>query len=255
MFDGHFAPETIDGECAYLAGPHTQSFERTYGWAWLLKLAEELAIAPDARAKQWSANLEALAAIFVARYLAFLPKAKFPIRYGMHSNSAFGLAFALDYARVVGASALDDACATKARGWYEADRDASAASEPSGADFFSPVLIEADLMRRVLPSIEFARWLDQFLPGLGLRTPAALFTPVTVSDRADPQIVHLDGLNLSRAWCFRGIADALPPDDDRATVLRDTAALHLASGLAGLESGDYLGQHWLATFAVFALVT
>ena len=255
MFDRHFAPEAIAGECAYLGGPNTQSFERTYGWAWLLKLAEALASAEDVRASRWSANLAPLAAIFVARYRAFLGKAQFPIRYGIHPNSAFGLAFALDYARLAGESALEDACAAKARAWYESDRDAPAAWEPSGADFLTPVLIEADPMRRVLPSVEFARWLEFFLPGLARRTPATLFTPVTVSDRTDPQIVHLDGLNLSRAWCFRGIAGALPPGDARAAVLVDAAADHLTSGLAGIDSGDYLGRHWLATFAALALLT
>ena len=253
LFDRHFAPEAIAGECAYLAGPNTQSFERTYGWAWLLKLAEELAHAREPRAQRWSMNLAPLAAVFVARYLAFLPKAHFPIRYGMHPNSAFGLAFALDYARVMGEFALEEASVAKARAWYEADRSAPAAWEPSGADFFSPALMEADLMRRVLPPIEFMRWLDQFLPGLEQRVPSTLFTPVTVSDRTDPQIVHLDGLNLSRAWCFRGIADALPQGDARVAVLRDAEAIHLMAGITGIDSGDYLGQHWLATFAVLAL--
>ena len=253
IFNRHFAFDAVAGECAYLAGPNTQSFERTYGWAWLLKLAEELASAPDSHAKRWSANLAPLATVFVARYLAFLPKAEFPIRYGMHPNSAFGLAFALDYARVVGHSTLESMCVSKARAWYEADCDASAAGEPSGADFFSPVLIEADLMRRVLPSMAFARWLDRFLPDLGRQAPPRLFTPVAVSDRTDPQIVHLDGLNLSRAWCFRGIAAALPPGDARAALLRDAAALHLTEGLSGIDSGDYMGRHWLSTFAVLAL--
>ena len=171
----------------------------------------------------------------------------------MHANSAFGLAFAIDYARAAGATALEDACVPRALAWFAADRDAPAAWEPSGADFLSPALMEADLMRRVLPHGRYGAWLEAFLPGLAGREPAALFAPAQVDDRADPQIVHLDGLNLSRAWCLRGIANALPPGDARTAVLLDAADRHLAAGLAGVESADYLGAHWLATFAVLAL--
>jgi hypothetical protein len=253
LFDRHFAPAAIAGECAYLARPNTQSFERTYGWAWLLKLAEELARPGDADAQRWAAALAPLATAFVARYLAYLPKARYPVRYGIHPNSAFGLAFALDYARVAGETALESLCVAKARRWFAADRDAPAAWEPSGSDFLSPALMEASLMRRVLPLPEFAGWLAAFLPGLANGAPATLFRPVEVSDRADPQIVHLDGLNLSRAWCMHGIAGALSADDPRAGALKAAAATHLAAGLAGIDSGDYLGQHWLASFAVLAL--
>ena len=253
LLDRHLAPANIAGECAYLDRPGTQSFERTYGWAWLLKLATELAGGEDERARGWAANLAPLTGAFVARYLAYLPRAHYPIRYGIHANSAFGLAFALDYARKVGELELEDACTAKAQAWYGADRDAPAAWEPSGADFLSPALMEAELMRRVLPPFEFAAWLADFLPGLGERVPATLFAPARVADRADPQIVHLDGLNLSRAWCLRGVAAALPAGDRRVAVLRAAAETHLAAGVAGIGSGDYLGEHWLATFAVLAL--
>jgi hypothetical protein len=253
LFDRHLAPEAIAGECAYLARPGTQSFERTYGWAWLLQLATELATATDDLPRRWAADLAPLAGAFVTRYRDYLPKAQYPIRYGTHPNSAFGLAFAIDYARVAGEVGLEDACMGKARSWYGADRDAPAAWEPSGADFLSSTLMEADLMRRVLPRDEFASWLAGLLPGLAHRVPGALFTPVRVADRTDPQIVHLDGLNLSRAWCMRGIAAALPASDGRAAVLRAAADTHLAAGLAGIGSGDYLGEHWLASFAVLAL--
>ena len=188
-----------------------------------------------------------------ARYLDYLPRAHYPLRYGMHANSAFGLAFALDYARRAGESTLEHLCGATANAWFGSDRNAPVAWEPSGADFLSPALIEADLMRRVLPQAEFSAWLDGFLPGLKLREPAALFVPVAVSDRGDPQIVHLDGLNLSRAWCFAGIAGALPEDDTRAAGARDAAAAHLHAGLIGVDSGDYLGAHWLASFATLAL--
>ncbi len=252
-FDRNLGAQAIAGECAYLARPGTQSFERTYGWAWLLALAAELARAADTRARQWAANLAPLAAVIVSRYRDYLPKARYPIRYGVHPNSALGLGFALDYARLAGERELEALCAAKAREWFGGDRDAPAAWEPSGADFLSPALAEADLMRRVLAPVAFAAWLADFLPGLARGVPASLFAPVEVADRADPQIVHLDGLNLARAWSMRGIAAALTADDPRTEVLRGAAARHLAAGMAGLDSVDYVGAHWLATFAVLAM--
>jgi hypothetical protein len=253
LLDRHLTPVAIAAECAYLAEPGTQSFERTYGWAWLLKLAEELTVSGDDDARRWAATLAPLAQAFVARYLAYLPKQDYPIRYGIHPNSAFGLAFALDYARRAGLRELEALCVGKAHAWYGGDREAPAAWEPSGADFLSPALMEADLMRRVVAVPEFAVWLSSFLPGLARRVPATLFAAVAVSDRTDPHIVHLDGLNLSRAWCLRGIAGALPAGDPRVAVAQDAAAAHLAAGLAGLDSADYLGSHWLASFAALAL--
>ena len=253
LLDRHLAPASIAAECAYLRRPDAQSFERPYGWTWLLKLADELALGSDDDARRWVAQLAPLARAFVERYLAWLPKADYPIRYGMHSNSAFGLLFALDFARRADETALAALCIEKARAWFGDDRDVPAAWEPSGSDFLSPALVEAELMRRVLSPIEFASWLSKFLPAMGERRPATLFTPATVSDRADPHIVHLDGLNLSRAWCFRGIASALPERDPRVEAAREAAAVHLAAGRTGLDSADYLGGHWLATFAALAL--
>jgi hypothetical protein len=174
------------------------------------------------------------------------------LRAGVHSNSAFGLVFALDHARAAGRTALEALCLERAHTWFGGDCNAPAAWEPSGADFLSPVLIEAELMRRVLPRPEFAAWLDGFLPGLGACEPATLFTPAEVADRTDPFIVHLDGLNFSRAWCLRGIASALAQSDPRAAILRDAGAIHLAAGMRGLAGGDYMGEHWLATFATLA---
>ena len=253
LLDRHLAPANIAAECAYLGRPHAQSFERPYGWTWLLKLADELALATDDDARRWAVQLAPLARAIVERYLGWLPMADYPIRYGMHSNSAFGLLFALDYARRAGEDALENLCVDKARAWYGGDRDVPAAWEPSGFDFLSPALIEAELMRRALPSAEFAAWLSLFLPDMRERRPAQFFMPVHVSDRGDPHIVHLDGLNLSRAWCFRGIASALPERDPRAAVAREAAAAHVAAGLTGLESTDYAGGHWLASFAALAL--
>ena len=253
IFDRHFAPAAVAAECDYLTRPGARSFERTYGWAWLLKLADEISQMRDDPARRWSRDLAPLAQAFVARYRDYLPKAQYPIRYGMHSNSAFGLMFALDYARRAREYDLETMCVAKAHAWYGVDLEAPAAWEPSGADFLSPVLVEAELMRRVFPAAQFASWLTAFLPKFAKREPATLFIPAEVSDRSDPQIVHLDGLNLSRAWCFRGIAAALPIGDPRAEVANAAAAAHLSEGLAGLGSSDYLGGHWLASFAALAL--
>jgi len=252
VFDAHLSREAIAGEVAYLGRAGAQAFERTYGWAWLLKLAETLRGATDVRFRRWQANLAPLEDAITARYLAWLPKASHPLRMGLHANSAFGLSFALDYARAAGESRLASACESKAVAWYGADRDYPAAWEPSGSDFFSPALVEADLMRRVLGAAGFAAWLDAFLPGLTDRVPMSLFSPVRPTDRSDGQIVHLDGLNLSRAWCFRGIARALVVEDPRRAVLERAADEHLAAGLEGVASADYMGSHWLATFALLA---
>ncbi|MDH5285551.1 MAG: DUF2891 domain-containing protein [Betaproteobacteria bacterium] len=253
VFDRHLSRDAIASEVAYLHRPGTASFERTYGWAWLLKLAQEVGAGAGDAFRRWQGDLAPLADAFVARYLDYLPKANHPLRTGMHPNSAFGLAFALDYGRSRGEQALVALCEAKAREWFGADRDYPAAWEPSGSDFLSPALMEADTMRRVLGRDEFASWLTSFLPGLADGDPATLFTPAVPSDRADPQIVHLDGLNLSRAMCFAGMAGALPKGDARASLLGGAAATHLAAGMQGLDSGDYMGGHWLATFAVLAL--
>lgn len=253
--DSSLRPASIDAEVAYLSRAESRGFERTYGWAWLLKLAEELACWRDADAHRWSRDLAPLAYAFAARYVDHLPDATYPVRHGVHSNSAFGLAFALDFSHACDTATLAELCETKARQWYFGDRDAPAAWEPSGTDFFSPALIEADLMRRVLTGRAFGEWLAAFLPGIERGEPASLFTPATVSNRGDPFIVHLDGLNLSRAWCWRAIAASLPDDDPRAAVADLAADVHLQAGMAGVASGHYAGDHWLATFAVFALTT
>ena len=252
LFDRHFAAAPIAGELAYLARPEAATFERTYGWAWLLLVAAELARSGDG-ARRWQDALAPLASAFAARFVDYLPRAHYPWRYGMHANSAFGLALALDFARTCGAERLEASCLAKAGAWFGADRDAPAGWEPSGADFLSPSLMEAELMRRVLAPAAFVDWLSGWLPGFAAGEPATLFAPVAISDRSDGQIVHLDGLNLSRAWCFRGIAAALDDTDPRAAVALAAAGLHLAAGFDGLASGDYAGSHWLATFAVLAL--
>lgn len=253
VVDRHLTEHNIAQECAYLARPDARSFERTYGWAWLLELANELRRAGDADADRWWQTLAPLARAIVARYLEYLPRQRFPLRQGLHANSAFGLAFALDYARACDEGPLAHLCVATAHRWFGGDRAVPAVWEPSGADFLSPALMEADLMRRVLGPAEFAGFLAAFLPGLETREPASLFLPAQVEDRTDPFIVHLDGLNLSRAWCLWGIAGALPCADARAGILRESAAAHVAAGMEGLASGHYAGEHWLATFALLAL--
>ncbi len=252
-FDRHLTAGNIAAECAYFARPGTAGFERTYGWAWLLKLAGELALAAqagDADAARWAGALAPLARTMVARFDDYLPRAGYPIRHGMHANSAFGLSLALDHARDAGDEALASRLAQKALDWFGDDRDAPIRWEPSGADFLSPALCEADLMRRVLSRAAFAPWFAAFLPALRESRGFDVLAPVTVADREDPQIVHLDGLNLSRAWSLAGIAPALDPG--RATAARRAAARHREAGRAGLASGAWVGTHWLATFDVLA---
>lgn len=247
VLNDHLTAKNLQAEADYFQQPNRQSFERTYGWAWLLKLAEEVRSFDDPDARQWAQNLQPLADVVVARYLAFLPKQTYPIRTGVHPNTAFGLAYALDYARATKHEALAKLVEERSRTYYGADAAYPAAWEPGGEDFFSPSLMEADLMRRVLPPDEFRAWFQRFLPDL----PKALLEPATVADRSDPKIVHLDGLNLSRAWCMRSIAAALPVDDPARQVLQEAAARHATAGLRHVASGDYVGEHWLASFAVF----
>jgi hypothetical protein len=251
----HLTADNLKAEAAFFARADQRSFERTYGWAWLLKLAEELHGWDDADARQWGQNLRPLEEAVVARYLAFLPKQNYPIRSGVHPNTAFGLAFALDYARAAGQRPLRELVEKRSRDWFGRDAGAPASWEPDGADFFSPSLMEADLMRRVLPPDEFRPWLRGYLPGLARGEPRNLFVPAEVPDRADPQLVHLDGLNLSRAWCMRGLAAALPADDPARKALTEAAGRHSEAALGHVASGDYAGEHWLASFAVYLLST
>jgi hypothetical protein len=187
----------------------------------------------------------------VARFTTFLPKATYPVRAGTHFNTAFALALALDYAETVGNDDFGALVRDKATEWYVDDIECQA-WEPAGDDFLSPALIEAECMRRALPAGEFARWLDRFLPHLAHREPATLFEPVSVSDRSDGKIAHLDGLNLSRAWCWRALAPTWPESDARRAIALDAASAHLAASLPYV-AGDYMGEHWLATFAALAL--
>jgi Protein of unknown function (DUF2891) len=244
--DTTLTPEKVAGELAFLARPSATGFERPYGWAWLLALHGELARHDE----PWAAALEPLARAFAARFHAFLPKLTYPLRVGTHFNIAFALTLARDWAEVHD-PALVILIDARARDWFGEDRDCQA-WEPGGDEFLSSALCEALLMSRVLDCANFASWFGGFLPRAAQGEPATLFTPAHVSDRSDGKIAHLDGLNLSRAWCWRGISAALCEGHPVSRVAEEAATRHLAASLPHL-AGDYMGEHWLATFALLAL--
>ncbi|HEY1559640.1 MAG TPA: DUF2891 domain-containing protein [Caulobacteraceae bacterium] len=234
-------------ESAYFQRPTSRGFERPYGWAWLLKLAVEL----RRLGGPWAETLQPLADIVSDRFRAFLPLADYPVRAGVHSNSAFALALTQDYGREAHDAELLRLIEGRALAWY-GDDVACQAWEPSGDDFLSPALIEAELMRRVLSLSDFRAWFAKFLPDAVSGRPATLFAPVKVSDRSDGKIAHLDGLNLSRAWCWRAIASALDERDSARSKAQAAAEAHLDAALPHLAT-DYMGEHWLASFALLAL--
>jgi hypothetical protein len=246
LFDRQLMPEKVAVELAYLQRPLSRGFERPYGWAWLLMLQAELTRLPETR---WAQATAPLANAFADRFKAFLPKADYPIRTGTHFNTAFALVLAQDYARSCGDPELEALLGSKAQAWYGGDAHAPG-WEPSGDDFLSPTLIEALCMRGFMPAPAFDVWFARFLPDLAREQPGVLFHPATVSDRTDGKIAHLDGLNLSRAWCWRSLVSALPAEQ-RALALA-AADRHLDASLPHV-SGDYMGEHWLATFALLAL--
>jgi hypothetical protein len=251
--DANLTAEHIQVEAAYFRRPGTQAFERMYGWAWTLKLAEELHRSTSPDAKRWEQHLQPLTDALVQRYLDFLPKQTYAIRTGLHPNTAFGLAFALDYANTVGHAALKEMLVRRSLDYFGNDLDYPAKLEPNGSDFLSPTLMEADLMRRVLPPEKFAQWFRSYLPDLARGEPKNLLEIAVVTDRSDPQLGHLDGLNLSRAWCMRHIAAALPERDRARAVLAAAGSAHAADALQHVATGHYEGEHWLASFAVYLL--
>ena len=253
LFDRQLTPDAIGAELAYLRQPSRGTFERPYGWAWLLMLAAELSRHDSEEGRTWTAAIAPLARAFSERFVAFLPKATYAIRVGTHFNSAFASALALDYARALGDDALERAIGERCRAWFSADVDCQA-WEPGGDDFLSSALMEAECMRLVLVPAEFTQWFERFLPRVAVHQPASLFTPARVSDRSDGKIGHLDGLNLTRAWCWRSIAGvAWDAGDPRFAIAHAAAEEHLAASLPHV-AGDYMGEHWLATFALLALV-
>jgi hypothetical protein len=236
LADSSFTSGKVATERAYLDRPLSAGFERPYGWAWVLQLHLEATRHPD---RSWGGELEPLARAFAMRFDRYLQILTYPIRAGTHFNTAFALVLALDWADQFDA-ALAELIAARARHWFSTDRDAQA-WEPSGDDFLSPTLTEALLMSHVLPADQFGDWFAAFLPRIDRKQPATLFTPATVSDRSDGKIAHLDGLNLSRAWCWRWLGHA------------EFAENHVEAALPHL-SGDYMGEHWLQSFALLALL-
>lgn len=239
-------PATVEVERAYLDRPSSGGFERPYGWAWMLALHAEAARGDR---EDWAALLEPLARAFAARLKAHLPKLTYPLRVGTHGNTAFAMILARDWA-VKHDAPLVDLIDARARAYFGGDRDCQA-WEPGGDEFLSSALTEAHCMAVVLPAADFREWFSAFLPRFAEREPRSLFTVATVSDRSDGKIAHLDGCNLSRAWCLRVIADRV--GGEAATVARESAARHVAASLPHV-AGDYMGEHWLATFAALALL-
>ena len=243
--------ENLKKEADHFREKHNRMFERMYGWAWLLRLAAELETWDDPQGQEWRESIRPLEELLVENIFAYLPNLTWPIRTGVHQDLAFALGQELDYARVMKNGKLAELIQQRAKEYYVGDTDYPTKYEPSGQDFFSSCLNEADLMRRVLTQAEFVDWVDAYLPGLKRGEGGNLLTPVTVSDVTDGYIVHLAGLNLSRAWCMNGIVAALPDGDARKNLLHASAAAHAKKGFGYVFSGHYEGDHWLATFAIY----
>jgi len=246
MADDAFTEANVEGELAYLERPLSAGFERPYGWAWLLALHLEAQRHPD---YEWSANLEPLARAFAARLEHYLTILTYPIRTGTHFNTAFALCLASEWASEFDPD-LKAAIRMRAAEWFGGDRNCQA-WEPGGDEFLSPALIESLCMMRTQPRPDFQQWFDRFLPRVSQRQPATLFTPAIVSDRTDGKIAHLDGLNLSRTWCWRSIVPMLGPAEQAVAI--GAADEHLVAAMPHLTS-DYAGEHWLASFALLALL-
>ncbi|MBA3850097.1 MAG: DUF2891 domain-containing protein [Opitutus sp.] len=246
---GHLSAENIAAEAAYLAAPGRGAFQRPYGWSWLLKLEQEL----RGHAAESAANLQPLVRVIRAGFDAYLRALTYPVRHGVHTNTAFATGFALNWARSVDDQPLKLLCTSRAAAWFGRDHDYPGHLEPGGEDFFSPALVEAGLMGRILPQMAFAQWFARFLPRLGQGQPASLLQPAAVSDPGDPKIGHLIGLNLNRAWVWRRLAGLLPEGDPLIPVCEAAAARHYEAALPMLDAHDFTRAHWLASFAVYAL--
>lgn len=249
--DIQFSKEKADGELKYLENPTHKGFQRPYGWGWFLKLALELNLLAkeNEKAQIWAKNLQGIAEFFVKEFKEFLPKMDYPIRVGTHSNSSFALYLALEYARFIQDKEFQLCIEQSARKWFLNDKNMQVL-EPCGDDFLSPVLMEAVLLSAILPREEFIDFFKAYLPNLSQKEPETLFTPVSVSDRSDGKIAHLDGLNLSRAWCLRVLSNFC--DKNLKILLRENANTHFNEAITHIED-DYLGSHWLGSFALLAI--
>jgi len=243
----NITPKNVSKELEYFQKDINKSYERTYGWAWLLKLSEALYTWEDPMGKQLAENLQPLVDDIVSKYEEFLPKLVYPIRVGEHTNTAFGLTFAWDYANTTNNTELKNLIEQRTKEFYLKDENCPITWEPSGYDFLSPCLEEVDIMRRVLPKKEFTDWLDSFLPALENKNYQ--LEPGKVGDRSDGKLVHLDGLNFSRAWVLYGLANQYPEYDH----LKNVANQHISYSYPNLVGDTYEGGHWLASFAIYAL--
>lgn len=243
----NISKENIETEVAYFYGKHNKSYERTYGWAWLLKLAEELHTWNNDVARQLETNLQPLTDLIIEKYIEYLPKLNYPLRNGTHTNTAFGLSFAYDYAETLNNEALKNVIRDRAFYFYKSDKECPISWEPSGSDFLSPCLEEAALMRRLLPIQDYKIWLNDFLPQL--KDKNYTLEVGVVSDRTDGHLVHLDGVNFSRAWSLNKIAEDLPEYGH----LKNLANKHINYSLPSIFGDSYEGGHWLGSFAIYAL--
>jgi len=249
--DRSFTDANIAAELAYLDGEGRKGFERPYGTAWLLQLVAELDESDDPKLKTWRETLRPLEERIVAETQEWLPKLAYPIRLGTHNQSAFAFGLMIDYARQVGNTAFERQLADKSLEFHRSDVNCPLAYEPSGEDFLSPCLMEADLMRRVMPQADYAAWLGTFLPQIPVDGSGDWLTPGEVRDPTDGKLVHLDGVNLSRAWAMEGVASALPTGDARVPALLAASKAHATSGLAAVSADNYEGSHWLGSFATY----
>jgi hypothetical protein len=251
VLERHLQPGPLAAETAYLLGEGREPWQRPYGLAWLLQLVAELHEWDDPAARRWRETLRPLEAVCRERFLDWLPKLAYPIRTGEHSQTAFAFGLVLDYAHAAGRADLAALVTATSLRLYETDRGIDLAFEPSGQDFLSPALAQADLMRRVLEPERFAAWLANFLPQLPHDGSAEYLPVAVVTDRVDGKLAHLDGLNLSRAWMLEGIAAGLPAGDPRRASLLGAALAHAADGLAAVTGEHYAGGHWLGTYAMY----
>ena len=249
LLEEHLSKKNMEQEMKVFSIPGNASFERTYGWAWILKLQMELDSWNNPLGKECASNLRPLSQLICAKYIDFLPKLVYPIRTGEHVNTAFGLTFAYDYAKSQNDTTLLSSIVKRSREFYLKDSLYPMRFEPSGYDFLSPALEEADLMRRVLAKDEFNRWLKGFLPELFHKD--FQLEPGKINDRTDGKLVHLDGLNFSRAWCLNALANTNP----ELSHLKTIAQNHIQASLPNIVDGDYMGEHWLASFALVALLS
>ena len=247
LLKSHITKENITKEVAYFHGKHNKSWERTYGWAWLLKLAEELHTWDDDLARELENNLQPLTDLIANKFIEFLPKLYYPIRVGEHPNTAFGMTFAYDYAKTLGNKKLQTVISKRALDFYKNDKNCPISWEPGGFDFLSPCLQEMSIMQRVMPKEQFLAWLSQFLPQLNDKNYQLAVG--IVSDRTDGKLVHLDGVNFSRAWCLYDLANALP----KYRHLAEIANQHVQQSMPYVVGDDYAGGHWLASFLIYAL--